>query len=297
VQNKFNAKSLTVDVTTNSIVFDCMSASGSWDNHRFGNRAKYAELSFPVLKKFLEQTPDLSHLTLSSVFGDPVCYRDFEELIEFCFKRFIRLTVITYGMGSESRFQLLKDSFANVIVKICGIEEEAGSVFLGAEWDTINKNLACLDDRIILDEKTCLEFSVYHHNTHQISEIQSLCSKKNWNFKAVPGILNSGNIGSVIDLDGNWLYDIHSENHSGHSKVKTVEGWHALKHYVHISEKLDFSRKGMPIDELQTANLLFLGVTGEVYNNFESFYRNSGVVGSKNCGYTPSSQSNIYYLV
>lgn len=297
MQSKYKVSHLTIDLTTTSLVFDCMSAAGSWHNHRFGTRSKYTEIPFSSLKIFLDQCHHLSHVSLSSVFGDPLMYRDLEKLLEYCFSRRIRTTVVTYGMGIDSRFKLLKQWFTNVIIKLCGIKEECDSVYQGVVWEELNRNIICLSDQLVIDEKNCLEFSIYRHNRHQLPDIKQFSETSNWNVRVVPGRLNSDHVGSVIDANGNWLYDVHNENYDGESKIKTVEGWHSLKHYVHTPERLEVVKKSVSLDQLASASTLFLGVSGELYTDFESYYHCSGNNVSKNQKSLVSTNTNLYYLV
>lgn len=297
MQNNYKASYLTIDVTTTSSVFDCMSAAGSWYNHRFGTRSKYAEIPFSSLKVFLDQCYYLSHITLSSVFGDPLLYQDLEKLLEYCVSRRIKTTVITYGMGTDSRFKLLKKCGTNVAIKICGINEECNSVYQGVVWEELTRNISCLSDQAAIDKKNCLEFSIYRHNRHQLSDLKKFSDEKNWNLKIVPGLLNYGNIGSIIDLAGNWLYDVHSKSYNGQSKIKTVEGWHALKHFVRVPECLAVVKKSVSLDQIISASILFIGPTGELYADGDSYYQCSGSNILKNQKNPMSTNTNLYHLV
>jgi hypothetical protein len=270
-----------------------MSSAGTWHNHRFGSRVTTSEIDYIILKSFLSKCEDLEQVCLLSIFGDPACYNNFESLIKYCADRNVRVLVVTYGMSELKKYKILNTLPvpADVIVKIDGIYTESGSVYSNAVWDTIHKNLESVDGKITL------EFYVYNHNTDQIPMLSEICNNKNWNLRILPGTFNAQGLGVIVDCDGNWIHDVHPVDFDGLTKMKTVEGWHVLKHYVQSQSLTPVTRTQVQIEKIWDSHEVFLGVSGELYSNFEEFYHISSVNDSNQCTASVRTDSaNIYLL-
>jgi len=293
VLNNFKFSHITIDLTSDSRVYNSMSSAGTWHNHRFGSRYVASEINYDVIKSFLSMCKDLQQICLLSIFGDPVSYTNFESLIEYCAERNIRVLVVTYGMGELKKYKILNTLPvpADLIVKIDGIYTESGSVYLNAVWETIQKNLESVNGKVTL------EFYVYKHNHNQIPMLSETCNNKNWNLRILPGTFNAQGLGVIVDCEGNWIHDIHPVDFDGLTKMKTVEGWHVLKHYMQSQSLVPIIRTRNQIAKIWDSHEVFLGVSGELYSNFEEFYHISSVNDSIQCtSGVRTDSANIYLL-
>jgi hypothetical protein len=146
-------------------------------------------------------------------------------------------------MISPETTQALYATGAKLLYKICGIEDLAGSVFLGARWDTISRNIE-------LDPAAAtVEFSLFKHNAHQLEDVARYANHTGCGVQINNYFMQDRDgFASVIDSRGNWLYDIHHPQSSSHTLVQTVRGWHILKNYIKAI-------KGAPVDQLTTVSL------------------------------------------
>jgi hypothetical protein len=270
-----------------------MSSAGTWHKHQIGTRIVATELKYSVLETFLSKCKNLQQIRLMSTFGDPLCYSEFEKLFKYCVYRNVSLFIGTYGMGPLKNYQLLKTYRhpVDIFVKIDGICAESGSVFLNAIWDIIQQNLKSVNGNVTL------EFYVYKHNANQIPMLNEICNNKNWNLKILPGTFNALTMGVIVDSQGNWIHDVHPVEFEGLTKTKTVEGWHVLKHYVRLQLLPPVTRTRDQIEKIWDSHDVFLGVSGELYSNFEEFYHISSVNDSIQCtSGVRTDSANIYLL-
>ena len=145
---------LIIDPTTDSIVFNPLSAQGQWVNHRFGKRQLEYQLDINTLKKYISTLNDLDHVDFVSVFGDPMCYTNIEPLIEFLNEYHISQTIVTYGMGDANLYKRLSDLGAYFVFKTTGIKDK---VFLNSNWNIIKQNLDAVKSKQI-------QFYKFKHN-------------------------------------------------------------------------------------------------------------------------------------
>jgi hypothetical protein len=196
-------------------------------------------------------------------------------------------------MGPFENYQLLNNLRhpVDIFVKIDGIYAESGSVYLNAVWESIQKNLESVDGKVTL------EFYVYKHNADQIPMLTEICNNKNWNLRILPGTFNAQGLGVIVDCDGNWIHDVHPVNFDGLTKIKTVEGWHVLKHYVQPQSLTPVTRTRDQVIKIWESHEVCLSVSGELYNNFEDFCHISSVNDSNQCtSGVRTDSANIYLL-
>jgi len=266
---------LTVDLTTSSTVFYPLGPQGQWINHRFGRR-KYPniELDFHRLIRSFD-TASIEQLTLSSVYGDPMCYSMIEYLLEHLLDKNVQVEFHSYLNHNHSTvISLLNQLNAHVTVNISGTGDLCNKVHLSANWDIIKHNL------IQLTCKKTVVFHMYQHNLAQIPLLKEFCQQHHITLVLVPGIKIAGNFSSVIDEQGNWLYDVfaaHNENDQlQESLVQTVEGYHALKKYYSTPEEKSILEKPLIFKmHDQVANYdehVSVSCTGHVFKNVEHMH-------------------------
>lgn len=199
-----------IDLTTANTIYNPLGPQGSWIQHRFGRRNyPHLELDKDLVLSYLNQTNDLVFLTSS--YGDPLCYSHIESIIKTN-KQFIIHSYL--NIRNDKLFELLAKSNSTVFVKLSGLEDLADKIYLDANWEIIERNLS------ILQNKAVIEFELFEHNYHQLDQLIKLCQRFNTKVKIAHGtslneIFTEGLIrgySSIINQQGNWLYDVVSVN-------------------------------------------------------------------------------------
>lgn len=207
---------ITLDITTYSKVYNPLSAKGQWVCHRFGERPYRNELSVQQIKKVLSEL-NTTHITLESIYGDPLDHSDIAEVLQLIKDHNIHCTIVTYGMSEAGVQEARKHGFS-LFVKVCD------KVFLGSDYNKLVDLHAAYPD-------TMVETTLFKHNNDD--KIKKLCTEHNWQYFETTGIMLSGFCTSVIDRKGKWLYDVHSVSDSRKSTLyKSTEAWHRLKMFV-----------------------------------------------------------------
>lgn len=251
---------ITLDITTKTSIHNPLSAKGQWIFHRFGERNIDLELSLNQIKNVIEQI-NPTHITLESVFGDPLCHSNIEHVLKLIHQNNIHCTIITYGMEKDA-VHLVQDYNFSLFIKVCD------KVFLGS-------NIHFIDEQYKNYKNIMIENTLFKHTA--TPEVKSICEKNNWQYFETDGVMLSGFCTSVIDQHGNWLYDVHSVNERRpNTLVKTSEAWHRLKMFVKPVVGDSILNKPilkMPKEDLMhllpNTNDCFVTVSGHVFNNRE----------------------------
>lgn len=187
-----------VDVTTQNVVYNPTTAQGQWFQHRWGQR-QYPQLDLEL--DWLKLNVDAAQkYDLHSVYGDPICWPHLVNFVEWCK---IKPEIFTYANTDDlSTFRCLKKQSAYTVVKLDGVDELCGRVYLGAQWSKISPVLDTIAGH------GGVELQTYNHNRHQIPQLIALCKKLQLQLFLSPGVKNDQFGTSVIDQDCNWLYDI-----------------------------------------------------------------------------------------
>ena len=253
---------LIIDPTTDSIVFNPLSAQGQWVNHRFGKRQLEYQLDIKTLKKYISTLNDLDHVDFVSVFGDPMCYTNIEPLIEFLNEYHISQTIVTYGMGDANLYKRLSDLGAYFVFKTTGIKDK---VFLNSNWNIIKQNLDAVKSKQI-------QFYKFKHNMLDLKYL----NEKYDNVFEFEGDCIAGDMSNVIDENGNWVYDIHKEGSPKPTLEKTLQGYHYLKHFVKkvngksiLDDPENLILPNMKAFDIPTEDDRYLSVSGHLFDNYE----------------------------
>jgi hypothetical protein len=206
---------INLDITTNSSAYNPIGAKGQWVQHRFGERKISLELTITQINSILSSI-DSTNVTLESVFGDPLDHSLFNQVLHTLKLHNIHATIITYGSNIAALKSAL-NSNCTVFIKVCD------KVFLDTNFDAIVE--ACTGHNNVMFENT-----VFKHTNNDV--VHDVCTKNNWQYFETPGVLLSGFCTSVIDRQGNWLYDVHSKDSERETLIKTTEAWHRLKMFV-----------------------------------------------------------------
>jgi hypothetical protein len=194
---------VTFDLTTNNTVFNPLSAQGSWIQHRFGKR-NYPDAELPI-EKLLEVIAETqaSEYFLESDYGDALCYSHIDKLLDSDAAFIIRSYC---NINNDALFHKIKEKNCTVAVNIAGIDEYVNSVFLHSDWNVISKNL------MTLGSCAYITFLLYEHNQHQLKSLVDFCYKYGNNLQVIPGVALHQGYSSIIDEQGNWLYDVVSSS-------------------------------------------------------------------------------------
>jgi len=207
-----------LDITTNSTVYNPLSLKGQWVHHRFGKRNLTMELPLDIIKKVLSSNT-VTSVVFESAYGDPLDYTNFDQLIEFLAEEKIGSSFVTYGMNTDA-ISLIKENNFFMFIKVCD------KVFLNQDIVTVLNNVS--------GYKNCMiENTVFKHNNND--SIKKECLQLEIPYLSTPGFNVSGFCTSIINENGNWLYDVHSIDSAEPDNLtltKTTHAWHRLKMFV-----------------------------------------------------------------
>lgn len=248
-----------LDITTKSIVHNTLSAHGQWIQHRFGKRKLELELSVEDIETVLENK-NVNHITLTSMFGDPLDHSDINNILE-CINNYGKsCTIITYGGNLDALKEAQKYNFS-LFIRLCD------KVFLNADIDKIVESCKGYSN-------VMLENTIFKHNSN--TYINDICIDNNWNYFETNGFDISGFCTSIINENGKWLYDVHSVHSLEPLTLeKTTKAWHRLKMFVKpilgqsILEKPKLPVVNLTDEWLPENDDVFVTVSGHVISNRE----------------------------
>lgn len=217
-------QNIRIDTTTQSTVFNPLSASGQWLCSTFGKRSPSEyNAKYPTLVEATQELPDLQSITLYSEYGDPAEWRDIVPFVLVMTVQGVYTMIDTYGMASKTMFQRIKDASVQVIFNVDGIHEQSGKVFLHSDWNVIKENI------LVLGKKARVKFYKFKHNAYQQNALQHFCNSVGAELEVVEDPLFGRRMFSVINEDGKWLYDIHYWQSSQRTLCQSMNGWNVLK--------------------------------------------------------------------
>lgn len=186
-----------IDCTTENNVYDPTGPQGQSFQHRWGPR------QCPDLELDLSQALDVArgheHVILKCTYGDPFCWKYFEDFVALCQSP---IMIHTTGNVDPEYFKVVAEKFSHVIFSLDGIEDQCGRIMLGADWSKISQNIKQMG-------KNCtVEMKVYVHNCRQIEQIKNLADRQGFNTVFRPGDSNDVFGTAIIDQNCNWLYDV-----------------------------------------------------------------------------------------
>tara|TARA_B100000212_G_scaffold272171_1_gene211580 strand:- start:582 stop:1553 length:972 start_codon:yes stop_codon:yes gene_type:complete len=217
-------QNIRIDTTTNSKVFNPMSASGQWLCSAFGKRSPgNINAQYPVLVEMTQDLPDLQSVTLYSEYGDAMEWPHIQAWLRVMTYQGVYTMIETYGMGDSKFYSQIADQSVYVVFNIDGMWEQSGKVFLNSDWKTIKENIR------ILGSKAHVKFHKFKHNAYQENALQTFCVACKAHFEVVEDPLFGRRIHSIIDERKNWLYDVHDISWKGPTLHQTQIGWNILK--------------------------------------------------------------------
>jgi hypothetical protein len=253
---------LIIDTTTDSIVFNPLSAQGQWVNHRFGKRNINYQLDSNSLIDYISSLNDIDHVDFVSVFGDPMCYTDIEKVVSFLTSHHISSTIVTYGMGDINLYKSLSDLGAYFVFKTTGIVDK---VFLNADWKIVKANIDAVKNKQI-------QFIKFKHNKLDLKYMKELFDK----VYEHDGDCIAGDMSNIVNEEGKWLYDVHTVDSNKPTLEKSLQGYHYLKHFVKkikgksiLDNPDNFVLPNAKAFEMEQQEDIYLSVTGHVFYNYE----------------------------
>jgi len=273
-----------IDLTTIDSEFNSLSNQGQWLYHRFGKRnIPDYHLNISTLKNFLYSNK-LQTIVLTGIFGDPLSYKDFDNLINFCNQNKINVVCTTHGMNDKVVEYSDKLSY---YFQIHGFNDSLGKVYKN-DFKAIENIKKCKGNHF-------LEFSLYDHNLYDVPALIDFCEENNINLKLKKGIKQYDDIGHIINKNGEWQfdifmtqyckytdeyldknqYDVVKEYYSKFKKIETfsksVYGYHLLKNYVKAYQNFNDEKSTYTEKLKQDSRGLILGFTGHVFYNLEMY--------------------------
>jgi hypothetical protein len=226
-------------------------------------------LPYEPLIKSLDSI-DVDSLILDSVYGDPICYSNIDNLLTYAATNNIAVQFHCHlNVLQNSTIQLLNLMDSHVVTTLSGINHLADKIHQGLDWNVVQSNL-----QLLTCKKTVI-FHMYRHNICQIPELTQFCNNNNIQLELIPGPTLSTGFSSIIDQLGNWLYDVHSasspDDISAGELVQTMEGYHALKKYRATPTGKNILGKPMIFKTGNSSELypesICVAVTGHVFKN------------------------------
>lgn len=206
-----------LDLTTNTSIFNPLSAKGQWVHHRFGARNLNLELDFDIVKHVLNQA-SVNNITLNCTYGDSLSYTNIDNLLDYCHDKKKYCTIITYGSNIEQYIEKISEYNFMLFLKLCD------KVYLNADIENILD--VCKNYKNVMIENT-----IFKHNDSD--KIKQICQDNQWIYLEQRGYDLSGFCTSIIDEHSNWLYDVHSTNsNETRTLIKSTKAWHRLKMFV-----------------------------------------------------------------
>jgi len=212
---QLKSKNLTVDLTSNNKIFNCLSPQGSWIFHRFGRRNyPLLELDFQKITNFIESN-QINFINFYSVYGDPLAYSKFEDIFDFCENKNIHMHINTSGF-----YKNIKNNDASLYrIKLYGFTKTLNQIIPDVSVKKLKENLCKM--------KNCtIEYQCYKHNLIDLPELLDFCFENKIKLICVPGVSVHNDLNHVIDINGNWLCDIYSVDNLDymHEEIKDFEG-------------------------------------------------------------------------
>lgn len=195
---------LTIDCTTKSDVYNPLAAQGTWYQHIWGRR-QYPSIDLDLdwyLDRFLY---DNSGVSLSSIYGDPLCWPSLIHFMEEK-KHDSRCCMDIQTFASSPIIFDVARYKCNFSICIDGLDDLCGKVFAGANWEIFKTAISDLGPRV------AIIFHAFHHNRHQIPQVIEMAEKHNAMVQLIPGCLRNNPGTSVVSENYQWLYDVIPEN-------------------------------------------------------------------------------------
>lgn len=214
---------VVLDCTTNNCIYDPTGPQGQWFQHRWGPRS-YPDGSLDI-NQAIPHAITTESVKVDCVYGDPMCWPPLKDFVQHVEKQILICT--NANISDTKLWESVAKDHVSFLISVDGINEQCGKVFLGADWDTILKNIRYLGN------KCTVEFRVYQHNCYQIAELVELSKKYQFEISLITACCNDLFGVAVIDQDCTWLYDVIPVDTTGKSIVQIID------EYGNLSPELD----------------------------------------------------------
>lgn len=259
---------INIDLTTVNNVYNTVGPQSQWVQHRFGRRDyPLLHLNTSSIQEFIDITAET--LNFISCYGDPSCHPDILKILE-------RVQPGKCVINTHLNFQnndlinLLNQKKSYVVVPLFGINNLCDKIQLYSDWQTILNNLRNLTCGV------CVEFYVYEHNKHQVTEIRELSKTLGFNLSIKEGIVtHPDGFSSIVNENGIWLYDVFKEGNTLNkwsTLEKTVYGYNNLIQYAKPcrgSSILSNPKVFNTSEYIEYPIIPSISVTGDVFPSFE----------------------------
>lgn len=266
---------ITVDITSRNNIFNPLSGQGSWIQHRFGQRNyPIYDLEISIVDKIFKQH---KQVFFRSVFGDPLCHPNIEQIINSAKEQSVNLIIFSYlNNNIDHLIENIKHSNISIFVPVDGFNTY-GKTLLETCYSTVYDNIKKLEDKVTV------EYHLYNYNINEIETINEFCTQYQCGLKFQPGKSFGLPVTSIIDRYGIWLYDVIPLQNitdvvtDQRVLVKTVEGHQSLRNYIKPVIGYSILDKPAISKRLQTTkkfndDMPAISVTGHIFNNTEEMY-------------------------
>lgn len=233
------SNNLVYDITLRSYVFNPTGPPGQWMFHRFGRRhfveSSREDLFSSAMNIFwhLLGSRDITNVRFQST-GDSLRMHKHVKWDDV-FKKYPQTTFTFYTYATqfaECWDELGKEPNIRFVLRLDGLNELCGKVFLNADYNQIKDFLLRYGDR------TEIEFHRYKHNQHQVGMLEEFKRIYGCDYVVRDGVTYGQGLANIITGSGQWLYDVFAVDSDGPKNlVKTVEGWNSLKRYINVAPK------------------------------------------------------------
>lgn len=217
---------ITVDITTRNKVYNSLGPQGQWIQHRFGKRNyPTVDLDILTIEKVIQSN---STVFFRSIFGDPLCHPQIDQVLDIVASSDCNVFFFSY-LNVSSKIIKKISTIPNIAV-YCMVDgyTNYGKTILDSNKALVFRNLQKLPN-------VTIEYRMYRHNVRDITELEK--AFPNANIVLLPGIRLIADFSTVVDKEGNWLYDVFSLDAANEQLYepnlnKTIDGYKVLVNYL-----------------------------------------------------------------
>lgn len=189
---------ITLDITTRNTVYNPLSAQGQWIQHRFGCRSyPTLDLDLDTIKLALEK---YNTIILRSIYGDPLCHSSINAVIDLIEQSKKQCIIFSYLNITDSDLICRLSTIDNItLYAIVDGYKTYGHSILESNSNTVFENIK------LLGNKAVIEFFMYGHNLQDYDLVKQ---DFDCEIKLLPGKRLCDGPSSIIDRNGEWLYDV-----------------------------------------------------------------------------------------
>lgn len=191
-----------------------MGPQARWYRHAFGPR------NYPLIHLDIDiavrKSAEHSGIVLSCHYGDPMCW---QHLIPFLQQYGERVIMHTYGTFDTKSILKVLDTGCRFCFDLDGTRKNTGKVYLGAEWDTIDKNIQAVGTRLIQCD---LLATVDYEQERDYLESRGInVYKKELPDRVAPT--------PIVNQHAQWIHDVYPEGYSYEMPVRSIRSYNTLR--------------------------------------------------------------------